>query len=553
MNSQKKNQCRSVPKNWRSSRAKQPLSARAPMRERLRTISSGSVVKGARWKDFCVAIALVTTLFAQPRSAGAESVHLVSVAYGTSTWDSSRVEERLRSQLEQRLIPLRGSIETRRMLDERLVHRVDESVGSYIRGSLDALSVGREAFFAEDYEGAVELILPRLDAVESAPEVLAFHVDFVPVLVDSFLILAQAYELLDRATEGRRTMERVASLFMYADMEQTQISPLVAEEFRTVRDNLAHRIVRIRWTSEASCEPYVNGSKVSVASGGELLAPEGRSVYLQFRCEGFQGVVRRIMASESSVTWSFAFDDALHRTSESFELQPRSSSDPEVLPAILQAASSLLEGSVVSIAKVPVGIGVPDAVELGFVTQRGRFRAVRLSDEAVASHERLSEAVDYLLGTSSTPPEPSILWKNDPAWVAVGDWTSPMIDEASRTGGKSVGGAAFGWAMLTTGVAAGGAAAYFLIDQRKTENDIANCSVATCLGGDDIVSMRETVERDQRLGIILGATSVAAIVTGSITLAIRGGRLRQRRHLDVESASLNLRAGGASIHVGMRF
>lgn len=552
MNSQLHNERESRSRTSRNSRPKHNISVPEAARFSARAANAET---GAVWPGRAQALVafLLTVTLAQSPSAHAEPVHLVTVVYGAATWDSSAVEQRLRDQLEQRLIPLRTSNETRRSLDEKLVLRVSSEVDEYIRGSLDALSVGREAFFAGDYESTVALILPRLDAVESAPEVLAFRVDFVPVLVDSFLVLAEAYELLDQPEAASFTMQRVASLFMYAEMDQSQISPLVADKFREARDSLEQRIVRIGWTSEAACDPYVNGSKVSAVSGGELLVPEGQSAYLQLRCEGFQGVVRRITPTETSITWSFSFDDALRQNSEFFELQPRSSSDPEVLPGILRAASNLLGASVVSVAKVPVGIGVPDAIELGFVTPRGRFRALRLSDEAVANHESFAAAVDYLIGTSSSPPEPSILWKNDPAWVAVGDWSSPAADVPIPNARKSVGGAAIGWAMLTTGLAAGGAATYFLIDKRNTEEDIARCSVATCLGGNDVVSMRETVERDQRLGITLGAVSAVAIVTGSIALAVGGARHRPRQNLELESAGVNVRDGGATIHVGMRF
>lgn len=494
----------------------------------------------------------VGLLAGAPTRAWAGTVHELPVRYGSSTWDSSELRDRVSASLAERLVDLRSAESTHALVVERLVVHPDETTDIYIRTSLDSLSAGRDAFFEGDAETTLALIAPRLDALEHHPEVVAFRPDFIPVLIESFLVLHHAYVELDRPDEADRTLRSVARLFPYAPLDEWVVPPPLIATIERMRGELLVRALSVHWLEDDACVPWVNGSPVPTLPGGVVRLIGNEAAFLQLRCEGYVGHVFRVDASVPRFEWTVAFDDALRVSAARTRLEPRSHVEAALLPELLRAAGRLLGRPLLSMARVPAGLGEPDTIEFGYVNAAGGFRGIRVSDDQLRSARGLTATLDYLFGYTDTPPEPAIVWKTDPAWVPIGAWS--MSEGIVRTRSTRRGSAAVGWSLMLVGASSAAVSGYLIADTRRARRTLDGCEAWTCLGTDEMLELRQRVERREPIAVITGAAAVVSVVTGTTLLSVRARRNRSdRRSWSVRSASLGVSKSGVRAAMSLGF
>jgi hypothetical protein len=483
--------------------------------------------------------------------AVAENVHLIEVDYGSVDAGEAELYRRVTEELEAQFVRTRSSEETLQLVRHRSVWTVDTNADRYLVESLDPLAVGRELFFAGEFEAAIDLILPRVNIVWEHPHLLATRRDLAPVLLDSALVLAQAFSQLGMTREVGELLEKLAALFPVLEPTQAAISPDWIDRFTSIRDEQLTRSVRIEWNSEEDCDLYVNGAPAFIESGGSIRVSTQKDTYLQWRCGMTWGMVLKLETMQEELHWDLELDSALGIRDEHVVLRPRSQVDAAMLPSLVKTTAGWLEEGVVSYGKVSIVPGEPEAVEIAFARSDAGFRAIRIPVEHLDDSEEFSAALAYVLGRSSHAPEPAIVWENDPAWVSRGVW-SPEDARDGRQRHTTL--AATGWSLTVAGLASGVVATHFLLSKKSGEDAIADCSLETCLGTSDIAALRDDVRSDRRRAIALGAVSGVSMAAGVTALVVRRHLLRSdRRGFSIESASVGLSPGGVRADVSLRF
>ncbi|MFT5994346.1 MAG: hypothetical protein ACI82G_003358, partial [Bradymonadia bacterium] len=280
----------------------------------------------------------------------------------------------------------------------------------FVRGTAQRDS-GREAFFANDYDYTVLRLAPWLDAVEAEPAVLAFHPDLAPSVLESFLTLVRAYEVLGNVDAAEDALSRTAALFFHARLEASRYPPELRARFDDARALTPTRAVSIEVRGDDACDIRINANTVATTNGAISLPPGDH--FLQLTCEGLPGRIHRIDDAERALQLDPLLDDAVRWSDRRVTLAPRSSTSLVVSRVVGAAAVRLSLGELYTAGVIESDVGEELMELVRTVPSEGTYRAARV--RLPVDSAELHDALVYLRSGERRRAE-MIVWSESGGW-----------------------------------------------------------------------------------------------------------------------------------------
>ncbi len=325
----------------------------------------------------------------------------------------------------------------------------------------DAIPTGRDQFFENEFEAAIESLAPGLDLVTDAPELLAFHPELAPGFFDGMLTLVRSYDAVGMSEASDDAVSRITQLMWAAEPDDAVYPPGFIQAYRRQQGLMPTRALSVSWRGDG-CRLRVNGFVMSQESGSDVRLPQGQH-FLTLECADRRSNVVRLQPDRSEARFDLDFDAAV-----AFELgrpivRPRDT-NPHSLRRIGQQAAHLLrEESAYMVWLVePSTADTTGWLELSRVDSAGEFRAVRFVIGDMNTEARLHSAVEYLV-TGQTSGEVAV-------WHPENGWTEPtriVVVEQSRS--------AMPWVFSGVALAAAATAVIFEVRTSESVSDVSSC------------------------------------------------------------------------------
>ncbi|MFT6395285.1 MAG: hypothetical protein ACJAYU_000027 [Bradymonadia bacterium] len=372
----------------------------------------------------------------------------------------------------------------------------------------DAIPAGRDQFFENEFEAAIELLAPGLVLVTDAPELLAFHPDLAPGFFDGMLTLVRSYDALGMSETSNDAVARVTQLMWAAEPDEDVYPPGFVQAYRRQQGLMPTRSLDVSWRGEG-CRLRVNGFVVSQTSGTDIRLPEGDH-FLTLECADRRSQVVRLQSDRAEARFDLDFDSAVSFDRGRAVVRPQNSS-PYTLRRIGQQAAHLLREDAAYMVWLvePSTADATGWLELSRVDSAGEFRAVRIVIGDINTEARLYSAVEYLV-TGQTSGGVAV-------WHPVNGWTEPIgirVMEQSRSAAPWV----FG------GLAVAAAATGIIFELRTSESvgDIEDCvdQVPEGCAAESLPQLRSDARMSRSIAntlwITTGTMATAALISAIV-------------------------------------
>lgn len=372
----------------------------------------------------------------------------------------------------------------------------------------DAVPAGRDQFFENEFEAAIELLAPGLDLITDAPEILAFHPELAPGFFDGMLTLIRSYDALGMSESSDDAVARVTQIMWAAEPDGQIYPPGFVQAYRRQQGLMPTRALSVSWRGDG-CRLRVNGFVISQTSGSDIRVPDGPH-FMTLECADRRSQVVRLQADRAEARFDLDFDAAVSFDRGRAVVRPRDAS-PHSLRRIGQQAAHLLreDASYLVWLVEPSTADSTGWLELSRVDSGGEFRAVRIVIGDMNTEARLYSAVEYLV-TGQTSGGVAV-------WHPENGWTEPtgiVVMEPSRSAAP--------WVFSGLAVAAAATAVVFELRTSESVADVSDCVDVVPVGctAESLPQLR-TDARSSRtianaLWITTGTMATAALISAII-------------------------------------